>query len=112
MEYAILRLGGKQYRVSPGDKLEVDRIDAEPKKSISVGEVLLVVSGDKVEIGRPVLNSKIQVKLLENKRGDKIRVAKFKAKSRYRKVIGFRAELSVLEIESIGTKGTTKTKKS
>lgn len=109
MEYAVVRLGGKQYKVKSGDKITVDKVDVQIQKSVDVTDVLLLVSGGDVKIGKPLVDTKIQMKVLEQKKGDKIRVAKFKAKSRYRKVIGFRPQLSVLEVGSLQN---TKSKKS
>lgn len=106
MEYAVVRTGGKQYRVSTGDVLEVDKLESE-KDSISFNDVLLWVTGDGVKIGKPTLAGvSVKAKILEQKKGEKIRVSKFKAKSRYRRTIGFRALLTKVQIESIdsGTK--------
>lgn len=105
MEYAIVKTGGKQYKVSKGTVLEVDRLDTQ-EKDVVLSEVLLVASEGKIKIGKPILsNVKIKAKLLENKKGDKIRVAKFKAKAKYRRVMGFRPQVSVLEINEIISEG-------
>ena len=101
MEYAIVRLGGKQYKVKAGDKLEVDKLSTKDK-SFDLSEVLLLVADGKVNIGKPVLsNAKVHVKNLGQIKGEKLRVSKFKAKSRYRRTIGFRPQLNVLQIEKI-----------
>lgn len=108
MEYAVIRTGGKQYKVQSGDVLKVDKL-AGDKKSLVFEEVLLAVDGDKVKLGKPTIKgAKVSAKLLEQVQGDKIRVMKFKAKSRYRKTTGFRAQLSVVQIEKIdfGAKST------
>ncbi len=102
MEYAIIKAGGKQYRVSAGDTLEIDRLDGDKDKSVSFDDVLLWVSGADVKIGKPVLSGvKVTGKILEQTKGDKIRVSKFKAKARYRRTTGFRAYLSKVLIEKI-----------
>lgn len=104
MEYAVVRVGGKQYKVSKGDILEVDRLSVEKNGSVTLGDVLLWVSDGKAQIGNPgVSNIKVKAKVLENKKGKKIRVAKFKAKVRYRRVMGFRPLLTRLQITDIGT---------
>lgn len=108
MEYAVIRTGGKQYKVHSGDVLEVDKL-TDDKKSLVFEEVLLAVNGDNVKVGKPtVKGAKVLAKLLEQVKGEKIRVMKFKAKSRYRKTTGFRARLSVIQIEKIdfGAKST------
>ena len=108
MEYAVIRTGGKQYKVSSGDVLEVDKIK-DAGKSLVFEDVLLLVNEDKVNLGKPtVKGAKVSAKLLEQTKGDKIRVMKFKAKSRYRRTTGFRAQLSKIQIEKIdfGAKST------
>ena len=99
MNYVIFKTGGKQYKASSGDRLEVDKIDAKDNKVI-FSDILLSVAGGEVKIGKPYLqNSKLHAKVVENKKGKKIRVSKFKSKVRYRKVIGFRPHISLVEIE-------------
>ena len=102
MEYAVVRLGGKQYKVSKGDILEVDRQHVETNGQVEVDDVLLWVLDGKVKIGRPKISGvKVKANVLENKKGKKIRVAKFKAKVRYRRVMGFRPLLTRLQITGI-----------
>ncbi len=101
MKYAVIKTGGKQYKVSEGDILEVDRLNVK-EGLVTFDNVLLLVTDENAEIGKPlVLGAKVKAKLLEQKRGEKIRVAKFKSKVRYRRVSGFRAELSKVQIEKI-----------
>ena len=102
MEYAIVKTGGKQYKVSAGSIIDVDRINSQKDEEIILDNVLLWVSQGKVEIGKPnLLNVKVKTKVIDNIKGDKIRVAKFKAKARYRRVMGFRPHITRLEIKSI-----------
>ena len=101
MQYAVINTGGKQYRVSEGDIIEIDRLEAK-EGLVTFDNVLLLVSDENVEVGKPLVsNAKVKARLLEQKRGDKIRVAKFKSKVRYRRASGFRAELSKVQIEKI-----------
>lgn len=101
MQYAIIRSGGKQYKVNAGDVLEVDKIITD-KKTITFDDVLLVVNDGKVSVGKPTVSgAKVEATVVESKKGDKITVRKYKAKVRYRKTIGFRPELSVIKIEKI-----------
>ena len=105
MKYAVISSGGKQYKVTQGQVLELDKIKAEPGASYALDKVLLSVDGDTVNIGAPYLeNVAVMAKVLEQVKGDKIRVAKFKAKARYRKVNGFRAQLTRVEITSLDSK--------
>jgi large subunit ribosomal protein L21 len=101
-KYVIVNLAGKQYRLSEGDEFLVDRVDSEEGKTFSVKEVLLIKDGDQLTIGTPFVDGiAVKFKVLENFRGKKIRVAKFKAKSRYRRVKGHRQHLSKLKLVSI-----------
>lgn len=101
MEYVVIEIAGKQYRVAAGDTIEVDSLRQEPG-SISFDKILLSVNGDDVKIGKPYVDGvSVSAKLIENIRGDKVRVARFTAKSRHRRVVGFRAALSKVVIEKI-----------
>ena len=101
MKYAVIKTGGKQYRVSEGDIIEVDKLEVK-EDQVVFDNVLLLVTEDSVQIGKPfTLDAKVKGKLLEQKKGEKIRVAKFKSKVRYRRVAGFRAMLSKIQIEKI-----------
>lgn len=99
---AVIRISGAQYLVSEGQELTVDRITATQPDSKLRLEALMAISDSEVQIGQPVLqNIIVQAEKLSEKKGDKIRVFKYKAKSRYRKTTGFRASLTVLKILSI-----------
>lgn len=115
MEYAVIKTAGKQYRVSAGDIVELDKIVlGENENKILFEDVLLAVNGDNISIGKPnVSGVSVEAKLVENKKGDKIKVSKFKAKSRYRRTIGFRPMITVVQIEKINfkEKDTKKPKK-
>ena len=99
-KFAVIRIGGKQYRVSEGEEILVDKLIDTKKVS---PEVLLFVDGEKIEIGKPVLaKAKVTVKVLvEVEKGEKIDVFKYKAKSRERRHVGFRAKYTRLLIEKI-----------
>lgn len=99
-KYAVVKLQGKQYQVSEKDEILVDKV--KDLKKIDP-EVLLFVDGDKVKVGTPTVPGvKVKVKVLEEmQKGTKIDVYKFKAKSRYRKHIGFRPQLTKLLVEKI-----------
>lgn len=102
MKYAVIQLQGKQFQVSEGDELIVDRLEQAEGDKFDVTDVLLLVDGDKKSIGQPVVKGvKVSCEVLANNKGEKIRVAKYKAKSRYRKVIGHRQLQSVLKIVKI-----------
>ena len=102
MNFAVIKASGKQYRVTPGLVLEIDKIEGESGKSLSFDEVLLAVDEESVQVGTPTVNGAIvTAKIVEQTMGDKVRVAKFKAKARFRRSTGFRAKLTKIEIVSI-----------
>jgi large subunit ribosomal protein L21 len=107
MSYAIISLGGKQYRVREGEKLLVDRVKTDEGKTFH--PTLLFVGGD----GKADLKPKAQVtaKVLGHVLGDKIRIGKYKAKKGYRRHAGHRSKLSQIEITSIGAKRAASTTK-
>lgn len=112
MEYVVLKTGGKQYRVSEGDVIEVDRLFQDKDKEFVFEDILLWVSSDDLKIGKPKLSDVlVKAKVIDHIKGDKIRVSKFKSKVRYRKTIGFRASLSKVKIEKIEAKGAKSSKK-
>ena len=98
-KFAVIRITGKQYRVVEGQEILVDKMN-----DLKVTpEVLLIADGDKVEVGTPVLTkAKVTVKVLaELEKGEKIDIFKYKAKSRERRHVGFRAQYTRLLIEKI-----------
>ncbi|HCC84725.1 MAG TPA: 50S ribosomal protein L21 [Candidatus Pacebacteria bacterium] len=101
-KYAIIQLQGKQLRVSENDKVIVDRVETEPGKILEVSEVLLVVDGDQRQIGQPlVAGAKVSLKVESHGQGEKLRVFKYKSKSRYRRTQGHRQQQSTLTVAKI-----------
>jgi len=101
-KYAIVKIAGFQYKVSEGDELEVNKIDSEKDKKITFEEVLLMAGDDQLKIGQPLVKgAQVKVKVLDQLKGKKIRVATYKAKSRQRRVKGFRPLLTKIKIEKI-----------
>jgi len=109
--YAVIKTGGKQYKVSEGDIIEVERLSAKDKEDFLFDKVLLYVADSTVKVGKPYL-AEVVVKgiILGAKKGKKIRVSKFKAKSRYRRTTGHRQSLTQVKIEKITEKGKTEAK--
>ncbi len=105
--YAIISLGGKQYRVQEGERLLVDRVSHGEGKTFHP-DVLFTGGGE----GKPNLSPRVQVtaKVVAERRGKKIRIGKYRPKSGYKRHTGFRAALSEIEIESIGSKSSSATK--
>lgn len=107
--FAIIEVSGKQYKVSKNDTIEVDKLNA-PKGKITIDKVLLYAKDDKnVELGRPYIkNATVEAEILDEKRGEKIRVFKMKPKKRYSRTIGHRRDLTVLSIKDIKISSQTK----
>ncbi|MBU0974698.1 50S ribosomal protein L21 [Patescibacteria group bacterium] len=103
MSYAIIQLVGKQFRVEEGKTFITDRItDKEIGDLLKVTDVLLVADEKSSTIGTPIVKgAEVTLKLIENGRGKKIRVVKYKSKSRYRKITGHKQHQSTLEVVKI-----------
>lgn len=101
--YAVIKSGNKQYRVQVGDLLEVEKLKS-PAQTVIFDQVLLYVDGDKVQVGDPILSAvKVTGKVVEAAvKGEKIRVFRYKAKSRYRKTRGHRQTHTLVKIEQVG----------
>lgn len=101
---AVIKTGGKQYLVSPGDKLKIEKIDKEEGKEIIFKDILLLEKNRKIEIGQPtVKNAKVVGKILEQGRGKKVIIFKYKPKKRYKKKRGHRQPFTEIEITKIET---------
>jgi large subunit ribosomal protein L21 len=105
MDYAIINLKGHQYQIKPNQDLIVDRLDTKVDQEITIDQVLLVKDGKKISIGQPVVsNAKVTAQVVEHFKGDKIRVSKFRPKTRYRRVKGFRPYLTKIKVKDIKVK--------
>ncbi|HVG96087.1 MAG TPA: 50S ribosomal protein L21 [Chloroflexota bacterium] len=102
--YAIVATGGKQYRVERGQRLEVERLAAEPGSQIDLSDVLLVADGEQVTVGQPTVpGARVVAEVLGERKGKKIIVFKYKAKVRYRRKTGHRQWISRLLVRDIVT---------
>ncbi len=109
---AVIKTGGKQYLVSPGDKIKIEKIEKEEGKEIIFKEVLLFQKGKQVEIGDPfVKNAKVLAKVIQQGRGKKVIVFKSKPSKRYKVKKGHRQSFTEVEILSLETKEEVKEKK-
>lgn len=100
--YAIIRTGGKQYRVSEGDVVNVEKLNVEEGQEVVFDEVLTVVNDGDVKVGAPtVAGAKVTAKVAKQGKADKIFVFKYRAKSNYRKGQGHRQPFTQVEITSI-----------
>lgn len=100
--YAIIKTGGKQYRVSEGDIITVEKLNAEVGETISFDEVLVMGEGSDLKIGTPFLNSVVSGEVVESGKGKKVVIYKYKAKKDYRKKQGHRQPYTNVKITAIG----------
>lgn len=96
MKYVVCDIKGKQYLIKPNQEIEVDKLNEI--SSFETDKVLLLVDDGKVEVGTPYLGKTLQFQILGNIKKNKIRVAKYRAKANYRRVLGFRAEVSRIKL--------------
>lgn len=103
MAYAVIKTGGKQYRVQEGDKLDVEKLDAEVDSEITFSEVLMSGEGDEITVGAPFIDGgSVRAKVIDQFRGPKGIAFKFKRRKGFHKTKGFRRHMTKLEIISIG----------
>ena len=102
--YAIIKTGGKQYRVQENDTIRVEKIDAEAGAIIELDQVLAVANGDDVTFGAPlVAGAKVTVKVVKQELANKLKVFKFKKRKNYRLTRGHRQSLTCLTVQKIAT---------
>ena len=99
--YAVIKTGGKQYIAQEGAELVVDHLEGAPGTKLELTSLATFTPEGALELGSPELSKKVSAEIVESGKGEKIRVAKFKAKVRYRKVTGFRPALTKIKIVSI-----------
>ena len=113
MKYAVVQTGGKQYKIAENQMLEVEKLYAEIGSSFDFDKVLLFAEDGEVRIGTPYLDDvTASAKVIDQTKGKKIRVAKFKAKARVRTVKGHRQNLTKLQITKISAGKEKKSKSS
>ena len=101
--YAIVKTGGKQYKVAPGDILEVEKLEVEPGKKVEL-EAICIVDGDKVEADpAKAAKTKVEAVVLEQFKGEKQLVFKFKKRKNYKKMRGHRQNLTRIQICAVGS---------
>ena len=100
--YAIVKTGGKQFRVSEGQRLKVEKLEASVGDSLEMGEVLLIDDGKALKVGRPTVDGgKVMAEVLSHGRGDKIRIEKFRRRKHYRRQMGHRQWFTELKVTGI-----------
>jgi large subunit ribosomal protein L21 len=102
MAYAVIRTGGKQYRVEPGALLRVERIEGEVGAAVEFGDVLLASSGDAVRIGKPLIEgARVRGEIIEQGRSRKILIFKKKRRKNYRRRRGHRQSITTVRVTEI-----------
>ena len=114
--YAVIKTGGKQYRVEPSDKLRVDKLAGEPGAMVNIKDVLMVGEGDKTQVGAPMLDgASVKLEVLEQTRNDKIVVFKKKRRQNYRRTHGHKQQMTVVRVaeiaDAVGNKATAEAAK-
>jgi large subunit ribosomal protein L21 len=99
--YAVIKSGGKQYRVKAGQTVRLEKLSGEKGSKVELGNVLMVEDGGNVQTGAPLPNAKVEATILETDRADKIIIFKKKRKKQYRRTRGHRQSFTAVRIEKI-----------
>lgn len=100
--YAVIRTGGKQYRVAAGDKLRVEKLQADAGGEVLLNEVLMIGQGEQITLGAPLVSGAVvTATVLGHGKRDKVRIFKMRRRKHYRKTLGHRQPFTELRIESI-----------
>ena len=100
--YAIIKTGGKQYKVSEGDEIIIEKLEAEENSAVTFEEVLAIFDGDSAKIGTPKVDgAKVTGTVVKNGKGPKLRIFKYKHKTNYRRRQGHRQPFTKVKIDKI-----------
>ena len=100
--YAVIKTGGKQYRVAPGEKIKIEQIPADVGAQIVLDQVLMVSDGDAVQLGNPlVAGAKVSATVLGHGRGEKVKIFKMRRRKHYQKTQGHRQNYTEIRVDSI-----------
>ncbi len=100
--YAVIATGGKQYKVTQGETLRVEKLDGEEGSTVKLDNVLMVADGDKVEVGTPTLaKASVTAKITAHGRGDKVEIIKFRRRKHSRSQMGHRQSYTEIEVTEI-----------
>ena len=102
MAFAIIKTGGRQYRVAEGDTIDVDLLEAEPGKQVVIAEVLMHADGNRLTHGDPLISgAKVTAEVVEQRKDKKVIAFKFKRRKGYHRTVGHRRKLTRVKIKSI-----------
>lgn len=100
--YAVIKTGGKQYRVAPGEKIKIEQLQADVGATIVLDQVLMVADGEAVKLGTPtVAGAKVSATVVSHGRGPKIRIFKMRRRKHYQKTQGHRQNYTEIRVEAI-----------
>lgn len=100
--YAVIKTGGKQYKVAPGDKLKIEQIPADIGSKVTLNEVLMIADGDNVTIGTPVVSgASVTISVIDHSRHKKVRIFKMRRRKHYQKHQGHRQNYTEVQIDAI-----------
>ncbi len=103
--YAVIKTGGKQYKVDAGDKLKVEKLVGDVGSKVVIDKVLLIADGEKTTIGAPlVAGAKVNATVVSHGRADKVMIFKFRRRKHYRKTQGHRQSFTEIQIDTIAAK--------
>ncbi|GBG14165.1 large subunit ribosomal protein L21 [Novimethylophilus kurashikiensis] len=103
--YAVIKTGGKQYRVTPGEKLKVEKLAGEVGSDVVIDQVLMVADGDNVTVGAPVVaGASVKATVVSHGRHDKVMIFKMRRRKHYRKTQGHRQDYTEIQIQQIAAK--------
>jgi large subunit ribosomal protein L21 len=112
MSYAIIKTGGRQYRVAEGDTIDVDLIDVEAGKTATFGEVLMFADGKDLTHGDPLISgAKVTAEVVEQRKDKKVIAFKFRRRKGYHRTVGHRRKLTRVKIKSINVGAKAKKEK-
>ena len=111
MAFAIVKTGGRQYRVAEGNIIDVDLLETEVGKQIVISDVLMHADGDKVTHGAPIEDAKVTAEVVEQRKDKKVVAYKFRRRKGYHRTVGHRRKLTRLKIKSISGVGRKSAKK-
>lgn len=104
MTYAVIKTGGKQYRVAVGDKLKIEQIPADVDSEIRLDQILMIGQGDAVTVGQPIITGAyVTAKVLSQGRGEKIRIFKMRRRKHYQKHQGHRQNYTEILIQAVNS---------
>ncbi len=100
--YAVIKTGGKQYRVAPGEKIKIEQIPADVGAQIVLDQVLMVAEGDAVKVGNPTVSgAKVSATVIAHGRGQKVRIFKMRRRKHYQKTQGHRQNYTEIRVDAI-----------